>query len=360
MVRRYHLVEGAQGSFCLCLPATIWPALSGMLSDRLWEFEVEAQPLVEELVIMGNRCCEVFEECGLLTLEELLALVGSGPLGLYPMLPPEPPEGGHEFWPPPGLATEEDCCAMAYAIYQAVAFSYDQAYDLAHFGLESFASLCAPLLEAMPYLAIGALVASLVAAGVYELLQIAIETNRHDTVCDMVVLCDAGSDDGIEAMRDFCMDAFKSFSPVGLGFLRDAILPLARRMFLPGIDCACAAEFVCRPGGGPEDPYEHPEFTYLAGHVYRVEHVIGQCRKRIGEEVYRSICNDVRPPAGYFTDSSRGGNYGSYSSCEDIDGNPPWYVFTVTTETSLMKHADTSTDWESLARCCLIEDLGEA
>lgn len=361
--RGFIVVPDAIGCILLCLDASIWPALSGLISDYMWTMEdEETRDVMERILIMVDDCCEVFEACGLVTkdwMEENFLDI----LGRLHFLPPEVPyeEGGPLRWPAPGTATEDECCNMAYALYQAWAHLYTTAYDLANTGTSYFVNWAIPFLSAAPLAFFFGLILELAASGVQELLLANIEANRFETICTILQYCDnGGTDADIAAMRDAIGTAFQTFAPVPLDILVGMIVPLAKRMYELGVDCDCAQWIVSRPvGAGTEQPYEHPWFVYQAGHRYCVYHIEGECIYRPGTGMYRSAAHCGVPPTDLIANFQRGGTYSTYPSCEAVgeDGDF-WACFDVLEDTNLMQHADDPNVYQTDIKSLRIVDQG--
>lgn len=361
--RGFIVVPDAMGCILLCLDASIWPALSGLISDYMWTMEdEETRDRMEEILVMVDGCCEIFEACGLVT-KDWLETHLSDALNRIRFLPEEvPPElGGPTRWPKPGEATDDECCWIATALYDAWAHVYSSTCDIAQVGSSLFIDAAAPMLAAEPIALLLAIALQLAASGVQELLEANIVAYKHETVCDAIQYCDDGGSDGdIVAMRDFIGEAFKTISPVPLNILSGLIVPLAKRMYVAGGDCDCAVWILSRPvGSGVTQPYPHPTFTFQAGHRYCVYHIQDECIYRPDTARYRSAAHCFIPPTELIANFQRGGTYSTYTSCELVGGDGAfWACFDVLENTNLMQHADDPEVYQPGVKWARVVDQG--
>lgn len=344
----------------MCFDADLLPALTGILSDNLWQFDDEAREKIEGVLVMVTSCCEwLVEECGLLTVAQMEQILDQNGLQRWWQLPPENVNGGSLQWPDDGQFSGNDCCDVATAIYDAIAEAYTQIYDIATAGADAFVGLAAPMLLVSTVASLVLLASALIVEGVMAALELAIATMRAETVCDMMSLCTTGTKEEQRAMRDFAMSRFAQWTPVPLGIVSSLILPVAKRLYQPGNDCECDSIIVGRPGGQTAVLYPHPTFTYQAGHAYRIEHLANECGHNTVTDRYRSIGIHGAPPLEYRQNFTRGGNTSSYNTCANVGGDGAfWSEFEVTTTTNLLRHADDPEDYEAYVAYFRVIDLG--
>jgi hypothetical protein len=266
-IRLYVREPEATGCTILCLKNEIWPAVSGILSDNMWQFDDDLQPYIKE-VLTAMNCCETFEQCGLVTnddlneaLQALLDLVTSGSeLDKYPVLPPE---GQPDQWPETPSESQQ-FCDMSNAIFNAILLTYDNIYQGEMFDdalafLNIFSQLLIGTVSALLDL-----FAEILGSGAYALVDDIAEANRDDVVCTSIAMFEAEAT--LEDVRDYQIETFKDWTPIPLDLWKGTILPLAKHIFQPNQTCEC----------------EEPECVVLLGEMGE-----GGCQDWI-ESVYNS------------------------------------------------------------------------
>ena len=239
-IRLYVLEDDAQGCKLLCIKADLWPAISGILSDNMWQFDDATKERVKE-VLAAMDCCETFEQCDLVTnadlneaLSAVLDLIREGSdLEQIPFLPME---GEPELWPPVPTVPQQQC-DVANAVFNAMLELYRQVYQGELFDdALSFASVFASLLYGTVE-ALLSLFFEILGSGAWELLDAIAEAHRQEVVCaSMDILAGSGT---LEDVREYQISQFSDWTPVPLSLIRGRILPLAEHMFSPGHVCDC-------------------------------------------------------------------------------------------------------------------------
>jgi hypothetical protein len=296
-IRLYVLEPEATGCKLLCIQNDLWPAISGILSDNLWQFDEATQERVKE-VLTAMDCCETFEECGLVTNEDLnealaaiLELIGAQKeLVEIPFLPEEQQP---EEWPP--VPTEwQQYCDTSQAIFDAIMRLYENVYQGEIFDdALAFANIFTSLLYGT-IAALLALFAEILGSGAYTLLGAIAEAQRSRVVCASIAILEA--DGTLDDVRDYQLEEFANWTPIPLSLLKNKVLPLAEYMFVPDRVCQCEEE-ECVILLGTQEPEAGCEDWILSTYSeYHEAHAVSVC---FGSERYFSVAHEGWTDTGY-------------------------------------------------------------
>lgn len=167
MARRYRYLPGFSGCYATPTDAGLMPALTGMISDNLWQFDDDTRPMVERWLVMACELSGLIEDVSVIRMllstmaspywPELGGGVVPGPFRDLERGEGDPPGG---YYGGTWEEYDEGVCRTAHSIVDQQREVIEQVLDIATYGtvitldvlLSVMGILCPPLIVAVQFL----------------------------------------------------------------------------------------------------------------------------------------------------------------------------------------------------------------